>query len=386
MQVVLEWLFDWLVFGFGVPIIIGVGFGLLADEFKEFRAARICFYLVALWIFGKVLMWAWLSPDRFAVKAIVGFVVFGAVGVGLIGILSLTTKREQAVSREATHASPELSSISSDLETIKKNTTPVPDRHLTIEQVRFLQTHLKGHQKQPVRISYLIGNIESQQYAQEFVGVLGSPPLKWDAGLGLPSQFNFSGMAVAVQDPTAVPPAAEALALSLETLGMKILRTPQSNAVSIDGNKANPIFSLWISNKGEPVMPFRRKIRLYTRHVNSEIPAESMSISDLRDAAHDLADAMRSFEVANKEQFSNEWHIEGQPLEKGSYRFVFETYRKRALEIRSELWKRLNSQPATTSALDADYLGGPSPIADAANYLDELTKQLKDETPTKQPQ
>ncbi len=377
MHVVLDWLFDWPIVGFAVPILIGAGFTLLADEFKEFRGARGCFYLAAAWICGKALMWSWSTQDRFVVKALIGFFVFGTVGVALIGVLHLTRRREKPVAREVSPAGPDLSSIANDVAAIKKNTTPIPDRHLTIEQIQYLQATLKRHRKQPVHVSFLIGDVESQKYAQEIVNVLASPPLGWEAGLGLPSQFDFSGFAIAVQDPTEVPPAAEALASSLEALGIRILRIPQSNAVSIDGNKASPIFYVWISNKGETALPPRKKMRLNVRYVNSETPVASMSNTDLEAVAHDLANAMRAFEATNKEQFANEWHISGKPLEKGSYRLVFETYRKRALDVRSELWKRLNSQPATTFALDADYLGGPAPITDAANYLDELAKQLR---------
>jgi len=380
MHVVLDSLFDWLVVGFGVPILIGVGLALLADEFKEFIAARVCFYLAAAWVCGKALMWSWSAQDRFVVKALIGFFVFGTVGVALIGLLYLTTKREKTVAREVSPAGPDLSSIANDVAAIKKNTTPIPDRHLTIEQIRYLEANLKRYRKQPVRVSYLIGDVESQKYAQEIVNVLATPPLGWEASLGLPSQFDFSGIAIAVQDPTEVPPAAESLASSLEALGIKILRIPQSNAVSIDGNKPSPIFDVWIGNRGEPALPPRKKMRLNVRYQNSETPVASMSNTDLESVAHDLADAMRAFEATNKVQFANEWHISGKPLEKGSYRLAFETYRKRALHVRSELWKRLNIQPATTFALDADYLGGPAPITDAANYLDELAKQLRGAT------
>jgi hypothetical protein len=381
MHVALEWLFDWVLVTFVVSILIGAGFTLLADEFKEFKAAKACFYLAAAWLCGKTLMWSSTTQDRFVVKALIGFFLFGTVGVALIGALHLTTNREKSVAREVSPVGPDLSSIAEDVATIKKNTTPVPNRHLTIDQIQYLQAGLKGHKKQPVNVSFLIGDVESQKYAQEIVDVLNSPPLGWEAGLGLPSQFNFSGIAIAVQDPTEVPPAAEALGSSLETLGIKILRVPQSNAVSIDGNKASPIFYVWISKQGETVLPPRKKMRLNVPLVNSKTPAGQMPNADLEATAHELADAMRVFETTNKGQFVNEWHISGKPLEEGSYRFVFETYRKRAMDVRSELWKRLNAQPATTFALDADYLGGPAPITDAANYLDDLAKQLQRAAP-----
>jgi hypothetical protein len=377
--------FGWEVFGFGVSILLFVGGLMVSDEFKHFKAARVSFMCAGAWTYGKVLMWGALTSESFKLRAIVVAIACAAVGVGLVELMRVTTKRERLAAHEPLPATPDLSSIASDLEAIKKNTTPVPDRHLTIDQIQYLRARLKGHKKQPLRVSFLVGDVESQRYAQEFVSVLGSPPLDWEAGLGLPSQFNFSGVAVAVQDPTDVPPAAEDVASSLEALGIKVLRVPAFNAVSIDGNRASPIFSLWISAKGETTPQPRNRMRLHVRYVDTGTPVESMKNSDLRAAAHDLGDAMRAFEADNKEQLASEWHIAGRPLEKGSYRFVFEGYRKRALAIRAELWRRLNSQPATTFALDADYLGGAAPVTDAANYLDELAKQLPDDVSAKRP-
>ncbi len=148
--------------------------------------------------------------------------------------------------------------------------------------------------------------------------------------------------------------------------------------VSIDGNKASPIFYLLISKKGETTFPSRTKQRLQVRYVKTDAAIDKLSNKELKSVTQDLVDAMRSFEANNKDGFENEWHVIGTPQEKGSYRYAFEQYRKRALEVRAELWKRLQSQPATTIALDADSLAGASPITDAANYLETLSRQLPD--------
>lgn len=85
---------EWLV-AFCVPILIGVGFALLSDEFKEYKAARLCFWLSAIWIYGKALMWSALSSEGFWTRAVIVFLVCGFVGIGLMQILRLTAKREQ---------------------------------------------------------------------------------------------------------------------------------------------------------------------------------------------------------------------------------------------------------------------------------------------------
>lgn len=107
MRALLDPIFDWPTFGFGVPILISVGFGLLADEFKAFKAARICFYISAAWICGKVLMWSVFSSERFLLRATVIFVVFGVVGVGLSEVLRLTTTRETSGTNPAPVVKPE---------------------------------------------------------------------------------------------------------------------------------------------------------------------------------------------------------------------------------------------------------------------------------------
>jgi hypothetical protein len=95
----LDFLFnDWLV-GFGVPILIGVGFALLADEFKEYTAARWCFVVSAVWICGKVITWLVFSTQPLHTRVVIAFLVCGLAGVSLMGAFRLTAKREQSTSR-----------------------------------------------------------------------------------------------------------------------------------------------------------------------------------------------------------------------------------------------------------------------------------------------
>lgn len=121
MRVFLDLVFGWLVFGFAVPIFIGAGFTLLADDFRKFKAARICFCFAAVWIYGKVLMWSVLATDSFAIRATVVFLVFGIVGIGLSEVLRLTTARETAA-KPATHidSQPRLPTAAEIAEEIRK--------------------------------------------------------------------------------------------------------------------------------------------------------------------------------------------------------------------------------------------------------------------------
>lgn len=68
---------------------------MLADEFKEYKAARWCFWISAVWLWGKMLMWSVFSSEAFSIRAIIVFLVCGVVGIGLMESLRLTTKRER---------------------------------------------------------------------------------------------------------------------------------------------------------------------------------------------------------------------------------------------------------------------------------------------------
>ena len=84
-----------------MPILIGAGFTLPADEYKEYRAARVCFWAAAVWVWGKALMWSVFSSEVFGIRAVAVFFVCGIVGIGLMESLRLTTRREQFTSQVA---------------------------------------------------------------------------------------------------------------------------------------------------------------------------------------------------------------------------------------------------------------------------------------------
>jgi hypothetical protein len=100
MRPILETIFGEFATGLGASILAGAGFTLLADEFKKFRAAKLCFCLAALWIYGKVLMWGYFTNENFFIRALVSFVVFGFVGVGLVEALHLTKSRQTKAHEE----------------------------------------------------------------------------------------------------------------------------------------------------------------------------------------------------------------------------------------------------------------------------------------------
>jgi hypothetical protein len=250
-------------------------------------------------------------------------------------------------------------------------------RRLTAEQIQHLQERLRRFSGQPIQISYLVGDVESQAYASEFAAALGS--IGWAVGTGLPSMFNFAGIAVRVQDSTDVPEAAEGLAEAIEGLGITVQRTRTPDKTEINGNRPSIRFDLWISKKGGSAVVARSLKPLHVPRMSanaSTVRVETMPDQVLVAAAREIADSMRGFESLNQEQLANEWRVDNNPIVPGSYRYVFEAYRARAIQIRDELWRRSGADKAATNALDADTLAGPSPITDAANYLDVLAGKL----------
>jgi hypothetical protein len=86
-----------LAVGLGVTIFIGAGFTLLADEFQEFKAARICFAVAGMWAYGDVVMWGIDTPQNFALRACVLALVSATITVSFVEVMRLTTRREIAI-------------------------------------------------------------------------------------------------------------------------------------------------------------------------------------------------------------------------------------------------------------------------------------------------
>lgn len=249
-------------------------------------------------------------------------------------------------------------------------------RRMTAQQIQSIRKGLERFRGQWVRIYSMIGDPESQAYANEFANALAS--IGWQVELFPGTPFNFEGVGVAVQDQTDVPEAAEAMAHTFEESGISVYRT-RASFVEINGNRATSKFELYVSKKGEVKEIDRTPIPIRIVGVSKTAGltnVSSLSDEQLEAAAKEFAAAMRSFESVNQVQLTKEWRVTTQPIPQGSYRYVFEEYRARAINIRDELLKRLKMPASTTNALDADTLAGASPMGDAANYLDELVKSF----------
>jgi hypothetical protein len=75
----MDWLFSWEITSFIVPIMLAVGFSVLA--FDDFRLAKLFFLLTAVDAAGGIVMWGTRTRLSLPLTMLVVFVTVGATGV-----------------------------------------------------------------------------------------------------------------------------------------------------------------------------------------------------------------------------------------------------------------------------------------------------------------
>ena len=109
MDTAIRLVFNDLVFGIGMPLCVGVGLTMLADEFRKFTSAKIFFLTALIWTVGRILMWSAFTDEKFVIRAAVTFLAFGIIGVGFAEAMRLTNRRalnEQNTGQESTKTPP----------------------------------------------------------------------------------------------------------------------------------------------------------------------------------------------------------------------------------------------------------------------------------------
>jgi hypothetical protein len=95
--VIFHLLFNEWVVAFGAGTLLAIGSLMVADEFKKFPAARICFIIATIWVYGGMLMWSVFTSQPLYARVFVTFLVFGIVGVMLTEGLRAVNQRENFV-------------------------------------------------------------------------------------------------------------------------------------------------------------------------------------------------------------------------------------------------------------------------------------------------
>jgi len=90
---ILSLLGEWAFFLVALPPTI-LGLFMISDEAKAFKAARVCFWLSALWMWGKIVWWDAMTPDKFVPRAVATFIACGLIAIGLSEALRLAARRE----------------------------------------------------------------------------------------------------------------------------------------------------------------------------------------------------------------------------------------------------------------------------------------------------
>ena len=201
------------------------------------------------------------------------------------------------------------------------------DRHLTLEQANYLVASINDFRSQAVVVNFVLGDTESQVFAQELTQVLENA--HWDVRrvVGLP--LTFRGIRITPQDPTDVPQAAEALIRAFSDHNIPITRDyVQPTSFEYNGNNYVPTLYLFVGKNGEPT-PIPPKYALpLVIPTAPNLPSDlrNASSTDLGKYAEQMANALRDYEAQNRRRFEAEWHIHGTPLRDDSYRGLFERF------------------------------------------------------------
>jgi len=191
-----------------------------------------------------------VESDRARLQFKIGFVVCAIVVCALNGIQAYRSTNAQSNLQE------QLTKIERDTKEPPKvqvtNNVPPPQvviapgtprpqvgRHLSRKQQLAIES-LMAYKNQRVSVRYSIGHDQDLTYAQEYVDALRQAG--WEAGLGLPQTATdiCSGVEVSViksdaTTPAMVPESAEALAKTLESTGIRVLRTTMANEIDNSG-------------------------------------------------------------------------------------------------------------------------------------------------------
>ena len=74
---------------------------MVADEFKKFTAARVCFIWASLWIIGRIFMWSYLTTSNANIRVLITFVAIGLVGTCTSEGMRLISAREAKIDNNA---------------------------------------------------------------------------------------------------------------------------------------------------------------------------------------------------------------------------------------------------------------------------------------------
>jgi hypothetical protein len=253
------------------------------------------------------------------------------------------------------------------------------DRHLSLEQVNYIVASVNAFSGQSIVIDYVLGDAESQVYAQEIAQVLESA--QWNIKRVNGLTITFRGLRIMPQDPTDVPLAADALIRAFGEQSIPIGRDyVQPTSFEYNGNNYVPTLYLFVGKNGEPTrIPPKYSLPIVTPNV-PDLPGDVRNLSndELAEYTERTVTALREYEIRNRQRFEAEWHVHGTPLAANSYRGFFENVlRPPATRLRDEIHGRLGIGPTIVWALDADALDGIQPLRDAAQYLDELARRLR---------
>ncbi len=94
----LEFIYSDVVLAVVLAFLVAGGTLLPTDEFKKFKVAKACWWLLALYLCGRVLMWSVLTSERLHVRAFWVFLACGIIGVVCSEMVRAIDHREMRLS------------------------------------------------------------------------------------------------------------------------------------------------------------------------------------------------------------------------------------------------------------------------------------------------
>ncbi len=93
-------LFSWTVVGILVPILIGVGVGVMSMTPPEYWVARVCFTVACILLSAKIGIWLIISESSLAQRTIMVFVLFGIIAVGWVETLRWVENKKISLEKQ----------------------------------------------------------------------------------------------------------------------------------------------------------------------------------------------------------------------------------------------------------------------------------------------
>jgi hypothetical protein len=102
MPLLFQFLYNDVIFAVALALLLAGGTLLPSDEFRQYKIARVCWWLLAVYLIGRVVMWSALTDYKpQGARVLIAFLLSGVVGVICSEMARAITAREENVRQES---------------------------------------------------------------------------------------------------------------------------------------------------------------------------------------------------------------------------------------------------------------------------------------------